>query len=89
VATLEELLAECIERFGAGGVDAVESLCEAHPTHAKELRATLEALQEDGLLKRQGGLQNIGPYKLCGKLGSGGMGMVYLATQSKPIHRLR
>lgn len=88
MATVEELLAECIKRYVAEGVDAVDSLCEAHPTHARELRATIEALRTDGVLEQKGDHQHIGPYQLCGELGSGGMGIVHLATQSEPIRRI-
>jgi len=88
VTSLEEILAECLERFGSDGVGAVDSLCEAHPTHAAELRATFKWMREGGLLEQQNGQDTIGPYQLCGELGSGGMGVVHLATQSKPIRRI-
>ncbi len=61
-----DLVFETIQRIQEIGWDGLEEMCQAHPDEADHLRRRL------GLLRRAG---------LLGQLGSGGMGVVYLAVQ--------
>ncbi|MEM9552686.1 MAG: serine/threonine-protein kinase [Acidobacteriota bacterium] len=49
------------------------------------LAKPLAAAEVDALVG--GSDQRVGPYRLMGQLGSGGMGTVYLAEQSEPVER--
>jgi len=39
-------------------------------------------------LAETGGLRELGPYRVIGQLGEGGMGVVYLAEQESPVERM-
>ena len=83
---LEALLVEYYRRSDAGEDDVVEALCREAPGLAGALRAKLEALGELGLLHGDGPLGAPAPgrlddFRIVRELGSGGMGVVYVAEQ--------
>lgn len=85
---IEGLLAEYAERREAGeGLDP-ESFLAAHPEGGEALRAALASLAatESLFAEPLGGLPaSVGPYRVLGELGSGGMGRVLrVAHEARP-----
>ncbi|HLQ39146.1 MAG TPA: serine/threonine-protein kinase [Planctomycetota bacterium] len=88
---LRDLLAECIERVAADGMAGAEAVLTANPEHAPALRQRLLKLQRTGLLPEQEPTppaipERLGEFRLLRRLGSGGMGVVFLAVQ-EPLNR--
>lgn len=80
---LEKLLAEALDILESEGSRGVEAFLLGHPEDAPEVRKALESLDRINLLEQvPGALPNhFGDFVLKGELGSGGMGVVYLAEQ--------
>ena len=79
---------------GACGADyklreQVESLLLAHAKECRVLDERVVPAIEAGNVPKQLDLPvgSIGPYKLCEQIGEGGMGVVYVAEQTKPVQR--
>ena len=86
VDPVEALLAEFLAHPEADRVTVLERLCSENPEQADELRASLEALKGIGIdaLAAPDAVrfpERLGDFKLEQRLGGGGMGVVYLATQ--------
>lgn len=87
---LEDLLAELLSLYEAGGPEAVEPLLARHPRHEHELRRHLSRLLGLGLLAGDEAApppepralpDQLGDFRLLRRLGGGGMGVVHLAEQ--------
>lgn len=82
---LEDLVVDAIAALETGGPTALESILAAHPEHAATLRAALSELQRAELLHTPvppSAPQRLGEFQIEATLGSGGMGVVYLARQT-------
>src|SRR5262245_45160203 len=75
---------------GACGSDAalrarVDNLLKSHAHAGSFLRKPLAATVDEPISERPGTV--IGPYKLLQQIGEGGMGVVYMAEQDRPVRR--
>ena len=93
---LDDLVLDCLDRLEETGddLDAVLiPMTAAHPEHAAALRERMEALERVGLIGAPPGSSEeypnrIGDFDLVRRLGGGGMGVVYLATQRSMQRRV-
>jgi len=85
---LDDFLAECILVLEQRGDAAMEELLASRPDLATKARGRLRGLRASGLLApADPDPESIGPYRIRQRLGSGGMGTVYLALQDGDIER--
>ncbi len=85
---LARLVTECILAFERDGADAVQAMLASHPDLAPAARQQLDALRDAGLLVPPApDPDQVGPYRILRRLGTGGVGTVYLAQQNEPVQR--
>jgi serine/threonine protein kinase/tetratricopeptide (TPR) repeat protein len=92
---LEDLLVAALDALSESGAVGMERVLAAHPERAAELRAHLARLGELGIVPEAGDgrgskaprgpefPERLGEFRLLARLGSGGMGVVYLAEQER------
>ncbi len=93
--SVEILLRECLVRFESEGAAAVEEVLAREPLHARALRERIATLERFGLFDNSDlceqqearSPETLGQFELVKRIGSGGMGVVYLA-QDKKLGRL-
>lgn len=81
----ERILAECRDRVSHEGDIGLLRSCEAHPEHADFLRRQVALMRRFSAYALPGSEAApeapFGPFRLSRRLGGGGMGVVFLATE--------
>lgn len=81
----EDIVALAIERLHAAGMAGVDEVVAQHPEAARLIRHRLRLLEAAGMLETSEAMgaipDRIGEYHILARLGSGGMGVVFLAEQ--------
>ncbi|HEX5052460.1 MAG TPA: serine/threonine-protein kinase [Planctomycetota bacterium] len=84
---MTDLLVRCVLAFERDGEEGVERILVTAGDLAEGARAQLGALREAGLLLPPELPERIGRYRVLQRIGSGGMGAVFLCEQDAPIRR--
>ena len=90
---LDALVFQYLERVegGASAAGVLDELCREHPGEAEALRRGVTLLRDVRLHPgpREDGLpERVAHFRLQRRLGAGGMGVVYLATQEHPTREV-
>lgn len=84
----ERLVAACIEALERGAADPAPAACRERPDLLPLVQQRLRLLAAHGLLRVPEALpEAIGPCRVLRQIGRGGMGIVYLAEQTRPVRR--
>jgi len=84
----QELLASCLSRFDREGTGALDAFRAEHPAFSSRLGKQLDWLVQQLAEPEPGLPATIGPYRILRRIGKGGMGVVHLAEQTAPFHRI-
>ena len=89
---IQKLLADVFDLDLDGQREALDRICIEHPEFAGKLRdayANVQLLESTVSCPPSASVavKQVGPYKILSTLGSGGMGVVYLAEQKEPVRR--
>ncbi|TDJ71299.1 MAG: serine/threonine protein kinase, partial [Planctomycetota bacterium] len=91
-AQFEHVLVSCISRIESDGDSGLEAICDEYPVYAEELRERIRDLVDAGLLSLGEAddvfPERLGEFRLIERLGSGGMGVVFLAEQESMGRRV-
>ena len=81
--SVEDALASLHEKGKLPTETDIDRWCSAHPDAAQRIRGAIAALRELTPPERP---EHVGPWRIRSTLGEGGMGTVYLAERTEPVH---
>ncbi|MCC6671778.1 MAG: serine/threonine protein kinase [Planctomycetes bacterium] len=84
---LYDLVVRCVVAYEQGGEAALERELDGAAALAPRVREHVDSLLRSGLLQTPEQPESIGPYRVLQRLGTGGMGAVFLCEQHEPVRR--